>query len=183
MPDACEPRRQKNTVKREEAVMGIAEQALDLSGTGFDYELIWHAHTERALDEAASLGLSPEEIAKTIVLHVTAAGDLAVRVTYARAVLPAGERLDLHKLRAFFGESLDVRLATEPELADRYPELELGAVPPLGGPSGEIVIVDPRLVARESIVFEAGRHDQSVRMRTADLRAYTKATVIDICRE
>ena len=174
MPDACEPRRQKNTVKREEAVMGIAEQALDLSGTGFDYELIWHAHTERALDEAASLGLSPEEIAKTIVLHVTAAGDLAVRVTYARAVLPAGERLDLHKLRAFFGESLDVRLATE---------LELGAVPPLGGPSGEIVIVDPRLVARESIVFEAGRHDQSVRMRTADLRAYTKATVIDICRE
>lgn len=163
--------------------MSVTVQALDLSGTGFDYEVISHVHTERALDEAAALGLSPEEIAKTIVLHVAVAGDLAVRVMYARAVLPACERLDLHKLRTFFGESRDVRLATEQELGDLYPEFELGAVPPIGGRSGDVVIVDPRLAERESIVFEAGTHEQSLRMRTADLLGSTGATIVDICQE
>ena len=51
---------------------------------------------------------------------------VAVKVTYARAVLPACERVDLHKLLTFFGESLEVRLATELELAD-LSAFELGA--------------------------------------------------------
>ena len=156
---------------------------LDLSRTGLDYELIPHAHTERALDEATSLGLSPDEIAKTIVLGVTVRGDLTIAATYARAVLPASERLDLHKLRTFFGESREVRLATEPELAELYPEFELGAVPPLGGRTDDVVVVDPRLVSKESIAFEAGTHDESVRMKAADLVAATRAAIVDICQD
>jgi Ala-tRNA(Pro) deacylase len=154
---------------------------LDIS-SALDHELIPHRHTETALDEAASLGLPPVEIAKTIILHVAVRGDLTIGATWARAVLPATERLDRQKLRTFFGESRDVRLATEPELAEFYPEFELGAVPPLGGRGGDIVIVDPRLAERESIVFEAGTHDQSVRMKTVDLLASTRATIVDICQ-
>jgi Ala-tRNA(Pro) deacylase len=161
--------------------MTVADQVLDLSITGLDHQLIPHAHTECALDEAASLGLLPDEIAKTIVLHVTVRGDLAIQATYARVVLPASERLDLHKVRMFFGESRDVRLATESELAEVYPEFELGAVPPLGGKSRDAVVVDPRVVSREWTVFEAGTHDRSIRMRTVDLVASTKASIVDIC--
>lgn len=163
--------------------MTAVHPPVDLSGTGLDYELIPHPHTERALDEATSLGLSPEEIAKTIVLHVTIRDDLAIRGTHARAVLPAGERLDLHKVRAFFGESRSVRLATEAELAEVYPEFELGAVPPLGGVPEDLVLLDPRISSRASIVFEAGTHDQSLRMRTADLVARTNAAIVDICQD
>ena len=54
---------------------------------------------------------------------------------YARAVLPASERLDLRKLGDFARRpaSKKVHLASEEALARDYPEFELGAVPPLGG--------------------------------------------------
>ena len=156
---------------------------LDLSATTADHLLIPHAHTERALDEAAALDLPPDEVAKTIVLQITVRGDLTIGTTWARAVLPAGERLDIHKLREFFGESRDVRLATEPELAEVYPEFELGAVPPLGGREGDVVLVDPLLAAKEYVAFEAGTHDQSVRMKTEELIDLTQATVIDVCQD
>ncbi len=154
---------------------------LDISAT--DYQLISHPRTETALEEAKSLGLPPDEIAKTIVLHVAVHADLTVDASWARAVLPAGERLDLHKLRTFFGETRHVRLATEPELAEFYPEFELGAVPPLGGRHSDVVVVDLRLAQKDSVVFEGGTHDQSVRMNTADLISAANATVADICQD
>lgn len=154
---------------------------LDLSAC--EHELIAHPHTERALDEAVALGLPADEIAKTIVLHVAVKSDLTIATSWARAVLPASERLDLHKVRTLFGESRDVRLATEPELAEFYPEFELGAVPPLGGGHSDVVVVDLRLASRESLVFEGGTHDQSVRMKTADLISLTNGMVADICED
>jgi Ala-tRNA(Pro) deacylase len=146
-----------------------------LADVGFDYELIPHGHSERALDEAAALGVPPEEVAKTIVVR-TPAG-------YVRAVLPASERLDLHKVREHLGDGSHVGLATESELAEAYPDFELGAVPPFGGRSGDNVLVDPRIAARESIVFKAGTHDLSLRVSTADLLALTKAAIVGICEE
>jgi Ala-tRNA(Pro) deacylase len=147
----------------------------DFADVAFDYELIPHGHTERALDEATALGVRPEEVAKTIVVR-TPEG-------YVRAVLPATERLDLRKVREHLGDGRHVRLASESELAEAYPDFELGAVPPFGGRSGDKVLVDPRIAERESIVFEAGTHDQSLRMKTADLLALTKAELVGICDE
>ena len=162
--------------------MSVVERRLDLLGTGLDWELLPHGRTERAVDEATALALPPHEIAKTIVLHVDVRGDLSIRPTYARVVLPASEQVDLHKLRMFFGESRIVRLATEEELVDAYPEFELGAVPPFGG-HRDVVVVDPRVSEREWTVFEAGTHETSVRMRSADLVAACKAAVVDVCRD
>jgi Ala-tRNA(Pro) deacylase len=164
-------------------VMSVVKRGLDLSEAGVEYELIPHVHTERAVDEAAALALPADEIAKTVVLHVDVRGDLAIRPTYARAVLPASERLDLHKLQTFFGESRRVRLATEEELFELYPDFDLGAVPPIGGRSGDAVVVDPRVTAREWTVLEAGTHEESVRMRTADLVALSRASIVDVCRD
>ncbi len=163
--------------------MSVVERRLDLSGTGLEWEMLPHRHTERAVDEATALALRPDEIAKTIVLHVDVSGDLAIRPIYARAVLPASEHLDLRKLRMFFGESRAVRLATEAELADAYPEFELGAVPPLGGRSDDMVVIDPRVAEREWAVFEAGTHETSVRMRSADLISASRAEIVDMCRD
>lgn len=57
---------------------------------------------------------------------------------------------------------------------------ELGAVPPFGGPIGDRTILDFRLADRESVVFEAGTHDRSIRLRTADLLRLTAAETADI---
>jgi Ala-tRNA(Pro) deacylase len=73
-----------------------------------DYEVIPHRRTEAAKDEAAALGVEPGQVAKTVVL-MTDTG-------YIRTVLPASERLDLHKVRELLGDGKRTRLATESEL-------------------------------------------------------------------
>jgi Ala-tRNA(Pro) deacylase len=145
----------------------------ELAQKELGYELIPHAHTERAGDEATALGLEPGEVAKTVVV-TTEEG-------YVRAVVPASERLDLHRVRDLVGGGKRTRLATEAELVAAYPMFELGAVPPFGGPEGDRVLVDRRLAERESVVLEAGSHDESVRMRTRDLLAVAHAETAELC--
>jgi Ala-tRNA(Pro) deacylase len=146
-----------------------------LEESGIDFDVLEHAHTERAVDEAAALGVGPEEVAKTLVL--VAPGE------NVRAVLAASERIDLHKVAAVLGLSgKKVHLASEDDLARSYPDFELGAVPPLGGREDR-VIVDERLAGRDSVVLEAGAHDRSVRLKAVDLVRLTEAQVADICRE
>ena len=152
--------------------MTVEELMRELASRQLGYELIAHRPTMTANEEAAALGIPREEVAKTLVL-VAEGG-------FVRAVLPASERLDLHKIRALLGAGKEARLATEAELADAYPMFELGAVPPFGGPAGDRTIVDRRLAERESVVVEAGTHSESVRIKTQDLLALTQAEVADI---
>jgi prolyl-tRNA editing enzyme YbaK/EbsC (Cys-tRNA(Pro) deacylase) len=56
-------------------------------------------------------------------------------------------------------------------------------VPPFGGAHGDQVIVDTRLAERDSVVLEAGSHEQSLRMKAADLVRLTGAQVADISKE
>jgi Ala-tRNA(Pro) deacylase len=149
-------------------------RVLDEAGVG--YELLPHAHTETAAAEAEALGLSPADVAKTLVV-VTPEG-------YVRAVLPASERIDLGKLRDLRGGGRkQVHLASEDDLARDYSEFELGAVPPVGGARRDPVVVDSRVAERESVVVEAGSHDESLRVATADLVRVADAEVADIAAE
>jgi prolyl-tRNA editing enzyme YbaK/EbsC (Cys-tRNA(Pro) deacylase) len=150
-------------------VTGFLEEA------GVDFDVYEHAHTERAADEAAALGIGPEEVAKTLVL-VAPSGNV-------RAVLAASERIDLHKVAAVLGVGgKKVHLASEDDLARDYADFDLGAVPPFGGRQDR-VIVDERLAGRDSVVLEAGSHDRSVRLKAADLVRLARAQVADICQE
>jgi Ala-tRNA(Pro) deacylase len=146
-----------------------------LDDAGVTYELIPHAHTESALAEAQALGVSPDDVAKTLVVK-TPDG-------YLRAVVPASARLDLGKLREIQGGGRHkVHLATEEDLGRDYAEFELGAVPPVGGRQ-DPVVVDPRVADRESVVIEAGSHDESLRLAAADLVHVTGAAVTDISED
>ena len=146
-----------------------------LSDAGVEYEVLSHAHTERAADEADALGLPLAAVAKTLVLTAP--------VGHVRVVLPASERIDLRKARGHVEGGKRVHLATEEELARAYPEFELGAVPPFGGASGDRVLVDSRVAEQRSVVLEAGSHERSVRLQTAGLLALTEAEIVDICKE
>ncbi|MGZ8783828.1 MAG: aminoacyl-tRNA deacylase, partial [Gaiellaceae bacterium] len=114
----------------------------------------------------------PEHVAKTVVL-TTVEG-------YVRAVVAASDHLDLNKARRLLGGDKQARLATEAELVFAYPMYELGAVPPFGVPAGDRVLFDQRLAERDSVLLEAGSHKESLRIKTADLLALTKAEVADI---
>src|SRR6266545_1505233 len=113
-----------------------------LEEAGVDFDVLEHAHTERAADEAVALGIRPEEVAKTLVL-VTSSGNV-------RCVLAASKRIDLRKVAAVLGVGgKKVHLASEDDLARDYSDFELGAVPPFGG--RDQVIVDERLAGRDSV--------------------------------
>ena len=60
---------------------------------------------------------------------------------------------------------------------------ELGAIPPFGVPAGDRVLCDRRLAQQDSIVLEAGSHNESLRMKTSDLLALTGAEVADIAAD
>ena len=146
-----------------------------LDEANVDFDVLDHAHTERAADEAAALGVALEEVAKTLVL-VAPTGNV-------RAVLAASERIDVRKVAAALGVGgKKVHLASEDDLARDYSDFELGAVPPFGGPDDD-VLVDEELAARDSVVLEAGTHERSVRLKAADLLRLTQAQVADIRRE
>jgi Ala-tRNA(Pro) deacylase len=134
------------------------------------YELFPHRHTESALAEAEVLHQDPRRVAKTLVL-VTPFG-------YVRAVLRAVDRLDLQKARFALGTT-EVELATEEDLVGAYPEFELGAVPPVGG-TYDRVLVDHRVFDSRFVLFDAGTHDESIRLRTGDLLSLAEAEVADL---
>jgi Ala-tRNA(Pro) deacylase len=156
--------------------MAAADVTKVFDKAGVEYELLSHPHTETAAAEAEALGVDPGEVGKTLVLS-TPDGNV-------RAVLPGSARLDVRKVRDVLGVTgKRVHLLREDALRRDYKEFELGAVPPLGGKSKDRVLVDTKLAERDSIVIEAGSHDESVRITTADLIRLTEAQVADICRD
>jgi Ala-tRNA(Pro) deacylase len=152
----------------------ILTNVLEEANVGF--QLLPHERTQSALAEARALDVPSEEVAKTLVLK-TPDG-------FLRAVIPASERLDLRKVRGVVRGGKRTHLATEDELAREYPEFEIGAIPPFGGRRRDPVLLDERLAGHESVVVEAGVHDESIRLPTSDLRRLTgDASIADICRE
>lgn len=150
----------------------ITEVIDELDRKGLHYEVLAHSPTQTARQEARATGVPNRQVAKTIVL--------AVDGGYARAVLPASERLDLEKARVALGVDGSLRLATETELGLAYPAFELGAVPPFAGPAGDRVVVDRRLAEQDEVVLEAGTHSHSVKLRADDLVRLSGAELADL---
>jgi Ala-tRNA(Pro) deacylase len=93
-------------------------------------------------------------------------------------VLQAGRHIDPHHLREVF-MTHDVRLATEQEFKNLFPDCELGAMPPFGPLYGLPVYVDRALTEDDYIVFEAGTHSEAIRMRYQDFAALVFPVVVD----
>lgn len=100
---------------------------------------------------------------------------------YGIAVLPGDSMLDLQGLRALLGVSR-LRLATEREIGELFPDSELGAMPPLGSLLGLPVYVDNGLTFEETIAFNAGTHRDVVHMKYRDFEGLAKPTVVSLGR-
>ena len=83
------------------------------------------------------------------------------------AVLPAPFMLDLEQLRVLTGAAA-LRLASEHEFQQLYPDCELGAMPPFGNLYAQRVFVDQSLVGEMEMAFNAGTHTDAIRMHYWD---------------
>lgn len=137
------------------------------------WEALEHGETWSAAEEASALGIEADHVAKTLLIHLSDG--------YALAVLPGGRRVDKRKLQAAKSDK-HARLATEEEMEETFPGYELGALPPLPGLLGIPAYLDPLVEAKDTIVFPAGSHTGSVRMRVADLlrtESFTRSDLVE----
>jgi Ala-tRNA(Pro) deacylase len=81
---------------------------------------------------------------------------------YSMVIVPSVEHVDLAVLREHFGYG--VELATESELGKLFPDCAIGAVPPIGAAWGIDTYLDECLLDKEEVFFEAGDHEDLVRM-------------------
>ena len=94
-------------------------------------------------------------------------------------VLPAPANVNLMKL-AEATETENVRLARENEFAAVFADCETGAMPPFGNLYGLPVLVDRSLAGDEQILFQAGTHTDTIRMRYADFAELVHPRVADL---
>jgi len=144
-----------------------------LTKLGVPYEVIPHEQVHTSTEEALALGISADEVVKTIVLH-TASG-------HALAVIPGSRRLDIRAAERALGAK-HVRLSTEEEIENDFPGYELGALPPLGSLHGAPTYVDPEVMRHDAVVFAAGTQTESVKVRAEDLFRDEPVTVAPLIR-
>lgn len=123
------------------------------------YVTITHSPAYTAQEVAASAHVPGRHMAKTIIIHV--AGRMAM------AVLPANRKIVLQDLMELTGNE-EVRFATEMEFASRFPDCEVGAMPPFGSLYGMDTYVAPALAEDGRIAFNAGSHTEIIEMAYTD---------------
>jgi Ala-tRNA(Pro) deacylase len=154
------------TEQQHGAVHDLLEQA------GVPHRMVPHPPTYTAASDAEATGLPAARVAKTVV---TIEDD-----TLRLAVVPASRRLDLHRLRAALHAGEHLRLATEEELAEAFPEFEVGAIPPLGRLVGAEEVVDALLAYEPEILVAAGDHAHGALLSPDDLVRVAGARIADI---
>jgi Ala-tRNA(Pro) deacylase len=77
----------------------------------------------------------------------------------------------------------DLVLATEQEFAGLFPQCQAGAMPPFGNLYGLSVWVDEGLTADDKIVFNAGTHTDTVRLRYSDFARLVQPKVARLAVE
>jgi Ala-tRNA(Pro) deacylase len=138
------------------------------------YEAYNHPLAYTAQEIAAQQHFSGKEMAKVVMLEVD--GKLFM------GVIPGSRKINLNTAKASLAAK-EVRLATEDEFISRFPECEIGAMPPFGNLFGLPVIVDPALEKDEHIYFNAGNHMQTVRIKYRDFATLVKPQIARLVEE
>ncbi len=135
------------------------------------YEVMSHRQAFTAQEVAAAEHIPGKELAKVVMLR---SGK-----EFLMVVLAAPYRVDLKRAQVVIGKP-DLVLATEQEFAGLFPQCEPGAMPPFGNLYDLPVYVDESLTKDDAIVFNAGTHTQTVRMKFADFARTVQPKVVAV---
>jgi Ala-tRNA(Pro) deacylase len=132
------------------------------------YVILKHSAAYTAQEIAASAHIPGNRLAKTVMVKID--GKMAM------AVLPASGKVDLDALKQVTGAK-KVELANELEFKDRFPECEVGAMPPFGNLYGMQVFAATNLPSDE-IAFNAGSHTELIRMSYKDFETLVQPQLV-----
>jgi Ala-tRNA(Pro) deacylase len=149
----------KETAVKEGTMPGVASIYEFLRGARVPYTVVPHRPAYTAQEEAAATHVPGRDWAKVVICVVDGEA--------VQAVVPAPLTVNLDRLLEL-ARGTRIRLASEDELAELFPDCEEGAMPPFGPIYGQTVFVDVALAAEAEIVFNAGTHTEAIAMRWAD---------------
>jgi Ala-tRNA(Pro) deacylase len=129
------------------------------------YVSIQHSSAYTAQEIAAIAHIPGKDLAKTVIIKID--GKMAM------AVLPASFKVSFENLKNTLGVK-EVRLAYEQEFIDKFPDCEVGAMPPFGNIYGMEVYVAESLAEDEEIAFNACSHTELIKMSFSDFEKLVK---------
>ena len=131
-----------------------------------EYKLLEHEPVYTSEQAAAARAdVSLHQGAKAMVLKIVNS-QLSIGNCLVMCVLPGDKKIDFKKLKSVLG-ARDVTLA-DPEEVEKTVGVKIGAVSPFGHLSGLKVLLDESIYDNEEIVFNAGDHCKSVKMKLSD---------------
>jgi Ala-tRNA(Pro) deacylase len=119
------------------------------------YDIVPHPHTSSTRATVQTAHVPADRVAKAVVLHDGS--------RYVMAVVPGSRHVSVRTLSKKLGREL--RLAQEESLEPVFRDCAPGAIPPLGPAYGMETIVDDSLVGQPEIYFEAGDHEELIRVK------------------
>ena len=141
-----------------------------LDGNEIRYEVGYHPRTYTAQEIAAAQHVPGKEMAKVVM--VKADGRMVM------LVLPASYRVDMKKLKGVLG-CKKVGITKEEEFQELFPDCEIGAMPPFGNLYNLEVWVDQVITENDHIVFQAGSHVETLRIKWGDYARLVNPRVAD----
>ncbi len=129
------------------------------------YISVKHSSAFTAQEIAAIAHIPGKDLAKTVIIKIN--GKMMM------AVLPASYKVSFEKLKETLGVT-EARLAYEQEFIDKFPDCEVGAMPPFGNIYGMEVYVAESLAEEEEIAFNACSHTELIKMKYSDFEKLVK---------
>lgn len=140
-----------------------------LDSNDVEYITISHSKAYTAQKVATSARIPGKELAKTVIVKLD--GQMAM------AVLPASYQVDFEQLKTASGAK-KVKISSEDEFKDRFPDCELGAMPPFGNLYDMEVFVAKSLAEDEEIAFNACSHTELIKMKYKDFDKLAKPKIL-----
>lgn len=145
----------------------LKELASFLDENKVGYETIPHSLAYTSQEIAALEHVPGHQMAKVVMIKKDGRPIMTV--------LPADYRVDLDRLETIMNGKVELEM--EKEFKDFFPGCDPGAEPPFGNLFDLDVWVDTSLTENKEIVFNAGTHYETVRMRYDDFSRLVKPYV------
>ena len=144
-----------------------------LDEQGVSYKLSHHNTAYTAQELAQVEHVSGKAVIKPVVVRVDG--------EFVMCALPASYRVDLRELRdELDADHLDV--AEESALSALFPDVEIGAMPPIGKLWGLPTLMDESLMDDSLVTFQAGTHQDAVTMTLAEYCRLAQPQVVNFGR-
>src|SRR5690554_6088717 len=141
-----------------------------LDGANVEYMCLTHPPAFTAQELAHHVKIAGDKVVKTVIIELD--GKMAM------LVMPATFRVRWESLSRILDTDF-VDLADEQEFANRFPDCEVGAMPPFGSLFGMTVYCAEPLTEQAELAFAAGSHTESLHMKTRDFLNLAQPIVLN----